>query len=72
MKDITFEHLSNSPQLSFLFVLKQKNQKETNKALDKLSSTIPNNSNQIKNFQVVIQMWKHRQAWSSPLFLAQL
>jgi mannitol/fructose-specific phosphotransferase system IIA component (Ntr-type) len=51
MKYITFEHLSNSPQLSFLFVLKQKNQKETNKALDKLSSTIPNNSNQIKIFK---------------------
>lgn len=44
MKYITFEHLSNSPQLSFLFVLKQKNQKETHKALDKLSSIVPNNS----------------------------
>jgi hypothetical protein len=27
MKHITFEHLSNSPQLGFLFVLKQINRK---------------------------------------------
>jgi len=26
MKYVTFEHLLNTPQLSFLFVLKQKNQ----------------------------------------------
>jgi len=45
MKYVTFEHLSNTPQLSFLFVLKQKNQQGTYKALDKIFTTVSGSSN---------------------------
>jgi hypothetical protein len=51
----TFEHLSNSPQLSFLFVLKQKIQKGNLQGFGQDLSQVPDSSN-IKKFQVVIQM----------------
>lgn len=45
MKYVTFEHLSNTPQLSFLFVLKQKNQKGNLQGFGQIFSTVSFSSN---------------------------
>ncbi len=54
MKYITFEHLWNTPQLSFLFVLKQKNQQGN---LQGFGQGFQHGVKQFKHkFQVVIQL----------------